>query len=130
VKAQGGWAALLIILVLTAATAARGDDGARTVLLRRTDGGGAIHYAENVHAIPAEFKSGAVQGRVGNGFVYPIRYVKVTVHFLDDAPAFVRAESAYADPIELQPGEEGIYTIVARSQPEITRCEPEFAWRK
>ena len=71
-----------------------------------------------------------LQGKVRNGFSYPISYVKVTVNFLDENESFVRAESTYADPIELQPGGVGTYTLVVRYSPEIRRYQPEFDWKK
>lgn len=70
-----------------------------------------------------------IRGKVKNGFPKAIRQIKVKVSFFDANDQFIRLESTYVDPIEIQPGEIGAFTLLLRAQDNINSYKTEMSWK-
>lgn len=69
-----------------------------------------------------------ISGNVKNGFAQPISNIKVKVTFSDENEAFIKVETTFVQPIQLQPNEKGQYKIEVPYTPDIGSYKTEIVW--
>jgi hypothetical protein len=69
-----------------------------------------------------------VEGKVRNGFAQQISNIKAKVTFMDGDDRFVKVETTFVEPIQLQPSQEGRYKIETPFTPDIASYKSDFSW--